>query len=82
MTFWTIIISLYNNQGKQIKRIRKDLGGLKQNELADKLNVSIIVIKRAEQNKVRFLKKNYIKLMNYYNEHLESRESVAVKKIG
>lgn len=57
---------IYNNQGQNIKRIRKDLG-LNQKELADSLGVSLIVIKRAEQEKVRFLEKNYIKLMNYYN---------------
>lgn len=58
---------IYFNQGKNIKKIRKELG-LNQKELADLLGVSIIVIKRAEQEKVRFLEKNYIKLMNYYRE--------------
>ncbi|MBO5369366.1 MAG: transcriptional regulator [Clostridia bacterium] len=57
---------IYNNQGQNIKSIRKELG-ISQKELADSLGVSLIVIKRAEQEKVRFLEKNYIKLMNYYN---------------
>jgi len=57
---------IYNNQGQNIKSIRKELG-ISQKELDDSLGVSLIVIKRAEQEKVRFLEKNYIKLMNYYN---------------
>lgn len=57
---------IYNNQGKNIKTIRKSLG-LKQYELANELGVSLTVIKRAEQEEVRFLKKNFDKLMNYCN---------------
>lgn len=62
---------IYFNQGQNIKRIRKDLG-LNQKELADSLGVSLIVIKRAEQEKVRFLEKNYIKLMNYYTQNINT----------
>lgn len=61
---------IYFNQGENIKRIRKELG-LNQKELADSLGVSLIVIKRAEQEKVRFLEKNYIKLIRFYNEHIK-----------
>lgn len=57
---------IYNNQGKNIKKIR-DKFGLKQSELAKELGVSLIVIKRAEEEKVRFLRKNFEKLMNYCN---------------
>ena len=60
---------IYFNQGENIKRIRKELG-LNQKELADSLGVSLIVIKRAEQEKVRFLEKNYIKLISFYNEKI------------
>ena len=56
---------IYNNQGKNIKTIRKSLG-LKQYELANELGVSLTVIKRAEQEEVRFLRKNFEKLINYY----------------
>lgn len=61
---------IYFNQGENIKRIRKELG-LNQKELADSLGLSLIVIKRAEQEKVRFLEKNYIKLIRFYNEHIK-----------
>lgn len=61
---------IYFNQGENIKRIRKELG-LNQKELADSLGVSLIVIKRAEQEKVRFLEKNYIKLISFYNQHIK-----------
>lgn len=60
---------IYNNQGKNIKTIRKTLG-LKQYELANELGVSLTVIKRAEQEEVRFLRKNFNKLMNYYKSIL------------
>lgn len=60
---------IYFNQGKTIKKIRKELG-MNQKELADSLGVSLIVIKRAEQEKVRFLEKNYIKLISFYNENI------------
>ena len=43
---------------------------MNQKELADSLGVSLIVIKRAEQEKVRFLEKNYIKLISFYNENI------------
>lgn len=38
---------IYNNQGKNIKSIRDELG-LKQDELANALDLSLCVIKRAE----------------------------------
>lgn len=60
---------IYFGQGKNIKRIRTELG-LKQWELAEELGVSLRVIKAAEQEKVRFLKKNYIKLIDYYIENV------------
>ena len=61
---------IYFNQGKNIKSIRKELG-MNQKELAESLGVSLLVIKRAEQEKVRFLEKNYIKLISFYNEHIK-----------
>lgn len=61
---------IYFNQGQNIKKIRKELG-LNQKELAESLGVSLLVVKRAEQEKVRFLEKNYIKLINFYNEHIK-----------
>ncbi len=61
---------IYYNQGQNIRRIRQDLG-LNQEELAESLGVSLIVVKKAEQEKVRFLKKNYIKLMDFYNKQIK-----------
>ncbi len=58
---------IYFGQGKNIKKIRRELR-LNQNELASALGVSLIVIKRAEQERVRFLKKNYLKLIDYYSK--------------
>lgn len=60
---------IYFNQGQNIKKIRKELG-LNQDELAELLGVSFNVIKRAEQEKVRFLEKNYIKLQKLYKNSL------------
>lgn len=60
---------IYFNQGQNIKVIRKDLG-LKQEELSIALGVSLRVIKTAEQEKVRFMKKNYLKLISFYNENM------------
>ena len=60
---------IYFGQGENIRRIRTELG-LNQWELAEELGVSLRVIKTAEQEKVRFLKKNYIKLIDYYSENI------------
>ena len=54
---------IYFNQGQKIKRIRGELG-LNQDELAKLSGISVNVIRKAEQEKVRFLEKNYIKLTN------------------
>ena len=48
---------IYNNQGKNIKTIRKSLG-LKQYELANELGVSLIVIKK-QNKKSQILRKNF-----------------------
>ena len=54
---------IYFGQEESIKKIRKNLGGIRQDELAKKMGVGIHVIKAAEQGKVRFMRKNYEKLM-------------------
>jgi len=71
-------IFIYNNQGENIKRIRKELGNITQIKLSQILGVNLGVIKHLEQNKVRISKRNYNKLMNYYNEHLEVDDCMVV----
>lgn len=57
---------IYHNQGKNIKKIRLDLG-LEKTELAKALNISYSALQRAEQDTVRFVERNFNKLMEYYN---------------
>ena len=62
---------VYSNQGIKIKKIRKDLG-MKQHELANKLNIGVHVLKKAEQEKATLKRKNYQKLVMYYNKYMSN----------
>ena len=66
----------YYNQGNNLKKIRECLGGLKQYELADLLDINRVLLSGYEKDKVKFPRENYDKLMDIYNECLEKIESV------
>ncbi len=52
---------IYDGQGKNIKKIRKELG-ITQKELAELMDTEVYKIKRFEQEKVRISKYNWEKL--------------------
>ena len=52
---------IYDCQGKNIKKIRKELG-ITQKELAELMDTEVYKIKRFEQEKVRISKYNWEKL--------------------
>ncbi len=54
---------IYDGQGKNIKKIRKELG-ITQKELAELMDTEVYKIKRFEQEKVRISKCNWESLMS------------------
>lgn len=54
---------IYDGQGKNIKKIRKELG-ITQKELAELMDTEVYKIKRFEQEKVRISKYNWERLMS------------------
>ncbi len=58
---------LYDGQGRNIKKLRKHLK-ITQEDLAKEMNVSLLKVKRWEQNKVRMFKITYNKLMMLFSE--------------
>ena len=58
---------LYDGQGRNIKELREKLN-ITQEELAREMNVSLLKVKRWEQNKVRMFKFTYDKLMMLFSE--------------
>ena len=58
---------LYDGQGRNIKELRKQLQ-ITQEELAKEMNVSLLKVKRWEQDKVRMFKYTYDKLMMLFSE--------------
>ena len=54
---------LYDGQGRNIKELRKQLK-ITQEDLAREMNVSLLKVKRWEQNKVRMFKYTWEKLIN------------------
>ena len=60
---------LYDGQGRNIKELRKKLK-ITQEELARKMNVSLLKVKRWEQNKVRMFKYTWKKLESLYDKNV------------
>ena len=55
---------LYNDQGKQIKKLRKRLS-LTQLKMAELLNVGHSTLKQWEYNKANMTQENYLKIKSY-----------------
>lgn len=64
---------LYDGQGRNIKELRKQLK-ITQEDLAKEMNVSLLKVKRWEQNKVRMFKFTYDRLMMLFSE---SRQNIS-----
>lgn len=61
---------LYDGQGRGIKELREKLN-ITQEELAREMNVSLLKVKRWEQNKVRMFKFTYDKLMMLFPKNID-----------
>ena len=61
---------LYDGQGRNIRKFREQLQ-ITQEELARKMNVSLLKVKRWEKNKVRMFKFTYDKLMMLFPKNID-----------
>jgi len=61
---------LYDGQGKNIRKLREQMN-ITQEELAEKMNVSLLKVKRWEEDEVRMFKFTYDKLMMLFFESVD-----------